>query len=183
MFALAIGLSTWLARTRPEAIDATLPLWPLATILFIPLAAYGVLSAHLFDIDLRIKWTIRRGTAGTIAVAAVLAVAKVAEAFLQRELGLVAGSLMAGPLLFAAPRLNRLGDRVANAALPSVQPTSAYFAFKKMEVYRAALEAALETGGIGERERASLDRLRRKLGIDSSDALATEAELDALPAR
>lgn len=80
-------------------------------------------------------------------------------------------------LLSTSSTLNKVGEKIANTAMPQVQPTPVYVQFKKLEVYRAAIEAAHETGGIGARERASLDRLRAKLGLDPTDCAAVEAEV------
>lgn len=146
-------------------------------VLFVCLLTYGILSTQLFDIDLRIKWTISRGTVASLALACVFVVSKLVEAYASRNLGFVAGAVAAGLLLFAAPRLNKLGDKVANTAMPQVQPTSDYLAYKKIEVYRAAVEAAHETGGLTEKDRASLDRLRAKLGLKTEDASAVERDV------
>jgi len=79
VFALAFGLRdlgwtmsyavfAWLMWTQPE-----LPAMPdigwfgklvyaLGTLLAVPLIAYGILRTQLFDIDLRIRWTIKQST-------------------------------------------------------------------------------------------------------------------------
>src|SRR5207245_833672 len=147
------------------------------TILYVPLLAYGILQTHLFDIDMKIKLGISRGTVATLGIIGVIVAAKIAELYLSRTLGYIAGGVVAGTMVVYALRLLKVGDRVANAAMPKVQPTSEYLAFKKLEVYRAAVESALETGGITTKERASLDRLCGKLNLASPDAAAVEAEL------
>ena len=146
-------------------------------ILFVSLLTYGILSTQLFDIDLRIKWGISRSTVVTIGIVAVLGALKTVEYSFNRTFGAIAAGLVAGIVLVLAPRLNKLGDKVANAAMPAVQPTTAYVTFKKLEVYRSAVEAAHETGGLTPKDRASLERLRAKLGLSASDAEAIEAEI------
>ena len=152
-------------------------MWPLSTIVFVPLLTYGILRSQLFDLDLKVKVGISRGTVVTVGLIVVLAAAKVAEFYLSRTYGFVAAGIAAGTMLVVTPRLNKMGDKVANAAMPSVQPTPAYVQFKKLEVYRAAVEAAHETGGIDDRQRATLDRLRQKLGLAVADTQAMEAEV------
>lgn len=149
----------------------------LGTLVYVPLLAYGILKTQLFDLDLKLKVGISRGTVVTFALIVVLGAAKVAEFYLSRTFGFIAGGVAAGTMLVVTPRLNKIGDKVANAALPQVQPTPAYLQFKKLEVYRAAVEATQETGGIDERERATLERLRTKLGLSPDDAAALEAEV------
>jgi hypothetical protein len=165
----ALGLLQ--ARAVAEATAAFAPA------VMVTLLAYGILSTQLFDIDLRIKAGISRSTVATLCLVAILAAAKVAEFYLNKTYGFVAGGVAAGAMLVLVPRLNKLGDKVANAAMPSVQPTSDYVAFKKLEVYRAAVEAAHETGGLGEKDRAALDRLGDKLGLKEADARAVERDV------
>ncbi|HUR25365.1 MAG TPA: hypothetical protein VM327_05040 [Candidatus Thermoplasmatota archaeon] len=161
------------------AAGAEIPplLGAVAAVLYAALLAYGILRTQLFDIDLRVKVGIRRSTVVTMVLVVALGAAKVAEFYLNKTYGLVAGGIAAGAMLVLTPRLNRMGEKVANTAMPQVQPTPVYLQFKKLEVYRAAVEAAQETGGIGPRERAGLDRLRDKLGLAAADCAAVEAEL------
>lgn len=153
----------------------------IGSLLFVALLAYALLSVQLFDIDLKIKWGAARGTVVVFIVIAALIVAKIVEFYLNKTLGLVFGGVAAGLTLFFAPRLNKLADKVANKALPAVQPTSGYLTFKKLEVYRAAVESAME-GGITPKDRGMLDRLQTKLGLAKDDAAAVEHELIPGPA-
>lgn len=148
----------------------------VALALFVVLLTYGILRTQLFDIDLKIRWGIQKGTIIGIIVAAAFVGEKLAENYLSREYGWVVGSVVAGLLVFAAPRLNKLGDKIASTALPQVQPTPAYLQFKKLEVYKAAVESAQETGGIDARQRRVLEKLRAKLVLSTSDCEAIEAE-------
>lgn len=165
------------ARSRMQLASYFISI--MGTLLYVPLLAYGILRTQLFDLDLRVKVGIRRSTVVTVMLVVVLAAAKIAEAYLNRTFGFVAGGVAAGAMLVLAPRLNKVGEKVANAAMPQVQPTPAYVTFKKLEVYRAAVESAQETGGIDERQRATLDKLRSKLGLAPDDARAVEAEVSA----
>ncbi len=150
---------------------------PIYLSFYAALLAYGILRSQLFDIDLKIKWGISRGTTVTILIIATLIVSKLAEFYLTREIGYVAGGVVAGLLLFVVPRLNKIGDKVAQKALPQVENTSQYVAFRKLEVYQAALQSAMESGGITPKERDTLGRLRVKLGISEQDAKQVEDEL------
>lgn len=156
--------------------------FPLGTLLYIPILAYGILRTQLFDLDLKVKVGISRSTVLTLAVIAVFVAAKVAELYLSRTIGYVAGGAMAGVMVVLSPRIMKVGDRVANAALPNVQSTPAYLQFKKLEVYKAAVESAQETGGIDARQRTILDKLRVKLGLPEADCAAIEGEVAPGPA-
>lgn len=148
----------------------------VAQLLYVAILSHAILRDHLFDIDLRVKWTVRRGAVVGIFVAAFFVAAAIAEQWLQ-QYGIVFGGAAVGLLLFALRPIERAADRLANAAMPGVLPTPAYVAHKKLEVYKAAVESARETGDVDARERAALDRLRQKLGIAEADARAVEAEV------
>ena len=167
----------------PAAAEVSSVVSGLTTILFVAFLTYGILSTQLFDVDLKIKVGISRSTVVTFGIVAVLGALKTVEYSFNRTFGAIAAGLVAGIVLVLAPRLNRLGDKVANAAMPAVQPTSEYVAYKKLEVYRAAIESAIEGDGkIDRAERAMLDRLRAKLGLSEADAAALEAELGGVTA-
>jgi hypothetical protein len=147
-------------------------------ILFVALLTYGIMRTQLFDIDLKIRWGIQKGTIVGVVVAAAFVGEKIAENYLSRAYGWIIGSVVAGLLVFAAPRLNKLGDKVAQTALPKVEMTPSYLHFKKLEVYKAAVESALEDDQvIDPKERQMLDRLRAKLALTEADAMAIETEL------
>jgi hypothetical protein len=61
--------------------------------------------------------------------------------------------------------------------MPNTQNTPEYAAIRKLEVYEATLAEALQEGGISEKERALLVRLRDSLGISEADADAIEGDL------
>lgn len=153
----------------------------------IVLLAYAILKWKLLDIEIRLKWTLRRGTLVAVFLATFFVVAAIAEQWLQRY-GILVGGIGVGLLLFALRPIERAADRFAERAMPGVQATPEYLTFKRFEMYRAAVEAAQETGGIDDRERAKLERLRQKMGLSVGDATALEAEVrsrggDVTPAR
>lgn len=212
VFSLAVAVDTWrrapqgsVLRQKAKAYavafgtrDVTyvalivldFTLWPEASalgfawgaILFVPLLAYAALKVQLFDIDLRIKWTIRRGTVIAILAVAFVIVAETAQNWLSDSYGYLAGGLAAGALLLALRPLDRVGAKVADAAMPRVEETPTYVAYRKMEVYKAALEGASQDGEITPKEREMLRRLRESLQIADADASALEHDLHAVVA-
>jgi hypothetical protein len=141
------------------------------------LIARGMLRYQMFGFDLKVKWTIQRGTVAAIILGAFFIAAQVAQNYLAGALGWLAGGAAAGLLLFAIKPLERFAMRLSDRAMPKTTGTPEYVAFRKLEVYKAAVESAHETGGISARERASLDRLRAKLGIGELDASAVEGDV------
>jgi hypothetical protein len=179
-FALFLAIILFFPPSDPALLEllGAYP-WPVLNIWLTLFLAYGILKTQLFDIDLKIKWTIKQSTVAAAFVAVFFTVSEIAQSVFQSSLGSIAGIIAAGALVFALAPLQRAADRVADAALPNVAATADYLTYKKLEVYRATVEGALEDGEITERERAMLTRLREKLGITAQDALALETDLMA----
>lgn len=159
--------SAWLAKI----------VYAAGTLFAVPLIAYGILRTQLFDIDLRIQWTIKQSTVAAVFVAIFYLVSEGADRLLSSELGNVFGLLASALVMFFLAPLQRFADRVAGAAMPNTENTSEYAAFRKLQVYEAALAEALPDGRISARERDLLNRLRDSLGIAEADARAIEREL------
>lgn len=152
-------------------------LYPLGTLLAVPLIAYGILRTQLFDIDLRIRWTIKQSTLAGIFVALVYFLSEGADRFLSSELGSWAGLIASAIVVFFLAPLQRFAERVASAAMPNTKNTPEYTRYRKMQVYEAAVAEALAEGGITHKERALLARLRDSLEISAADAEALERDL------
>ncbi|MBI4394017.1 MAG: hypothetical protein HY556_09520 [Euryarchaeota archaeon] len=87
-------------------------------ILFVLLVSYGIVRTHLFDVDLKIKWTIKQSTVAAAFIAVFFIASEAAQAFFAGSLGPYVGIVAAGALVFALAPLQRAADRVANAAMP-----------------------------------------------------------------
>lgn len=160
---LSYGIFAWLIWTQPELNTMTDEAWlgklvyALGTLLAVPMIAYGILRAHLFDIDLRIQWTIKQSTLATIVVTLIFLLTEGADRFLSAELGNFVGLLAAAVVVFFLTPLQRFAERVASAAMPNTENTPEYAMFRKLQVY--------------------LERLRDSLGISAADADSIEREL------
>lgn len=154
----------------------TLPWWEvsLAYTVATGILVYGILRTHLFDIDLKVKWTLRRGTLVGAFVVVFLAVAEIAQGILSDAYGYAAGGLAAALMLLAIRPLDRLAARVADSAMPEVQETEGYKLVRKHLVYRAAVESVLEDGEVTPKERRVLATLADELGLSSREALDIE---------
>jgi hypothetical protein len=147
------------------------------TLFAIPLITYGILRTQLFDIDLRIRWTIKQSTLATIFVTLIFLISEGADRLLSAELGNFAGLLAAAVVVFFLAPLQRFAERVASVAMPNTHNTPEYAAHRKMQVYEAALAEALQEGGISGKERSLLNRLRDSLDISATDAETMEQDL------
>ena len=194
IFALAFGLrdlgwglsyaiGAWVMWTTSDQFAMTDLAWlgkfvyALGTLFAVPLIAYGILRAHLFDIDLRIQWTIKQSTLATVFVTLIFLVSEGADRLLSAELGNFAGLLAAAVVVFFLAPLQRFAEGVASVAMPNTKNTPEYAAHRKMQVYEAAVGEAVPDGIISDRERALLNSLRESLGISAADADALEGEL------
>lgn len=137
-----------------------------ASIIFaLPLLAYGLLKTQVFDIDLKIKWSVERATLAAIFLTVILGTIALVGRITTEELGIAAGGIGAALLLFAILPLHRFSERVADRLMPGARASDDYLTARKLQVYRAALEDIWAEGG-GEAEDAHvLAALRRGLGI------------------
>jgi hypothetical protein len=130
----------------------------------------------LFDIDLRVKWTIRQSTLAAM-IAIVYFTTEAADRLLSQELGAWPGLAAAALIVYLLAPLQRLSERVANHVMPRTVSTPEYLAYRKMQIYEAALTEALGGEGISQKERAILSRLRESLEVSADDARAMEDQL------
>ena len=91
--------------------------------------------------------------------------------------GAAVGAIVAGLMLFGLDHIRQFAGKIANEAMPAVTATPEYLAYRKLEVYLAAFEGLYADAQVSGKERATLDRLRVKLGIQPGDALALEAQI------
>ena len=182
-WAFVYGFAIWMIRAgvyavvEEQATSIAYILYACGTLFAVPLIAYGILRSHLFDIDLRIRWTIKQSTLATIVVTLIFVFSEGADRFLSAELGNFAGLLAAAVVVFFLAPLQRLAESVAGAAMPNTQDTPEYLAYRKLQVYESAITEANFEDGISDKERSLLNSLRDSLGISSLDADALERDL------
>jgi hypothetical protein len=140
------------------------------------LIARALLWDQILDIDIKIKWTLKRGTLVGMVLALFLVATAVAEQYLQGY-GFVVGGGAIGLLLFALRPIERAIDRLADRAMPKTTGTPEYLAQRKHEIYRAAIEDMAADGAITVKERSALLRLAKNLGLDGNDAMRIESEV------
>ncbi len=150
-----------------------------AVIIYVPLVAYGVLRVQLFDIDLRIKRTLKRSTIAAAFVAAFFIVSEFAGLYLSDRLGAALGILATGMLIFFMEPIQGAAERFSDAAMPNTRKTPEYENFRKLQVYASAVQAALEDGRISKRQRRVLDSMIRSMGIDGPVAAKLESDARA----
>jgi hypothetical protein len=148
----------------------------LARIAAVMIIVASVLRYQLFDYELKLKWTLERGTLVAVILFAFVVTTAIAEQFLQGY-GFLVGGLAIGCLLFALRPIERAIDRMADRAMPKTTGTPEYLALRKHEIYRAAIEDMAADGAITVKERSALLRLAKNLGLDGNDAMRIESEV------
>jgi hypothetical protein len=148
----------------------------VANLLFALLLSYGILKAQLFDIDVKLRWTVKRGTLAGIFLGVFFVTTQLAQNFLSTEYGWAYGGAVAGLMLFAISPMQRVAERVAATAVPA-RTEATGLEGRKAEIYKAALEGALQDGVVTDRERTMLQRLQLELGIANAEARTLEADV------
>jgi hypothetical protein len=165
------------AHMTPGTFFMLLQLYALTLLAYVLLVSYGVLTAQLFDIDLKVRWTVRQSTVAAAFVAVFFFVSEGVQTFLSVQLGNFLGVAAAALLVFFIAPLRRAADRVADFAVPGARSGSDYEAFRKLQVYHAALEGVYSDDQVTAKERLILQRLAGAMGIAAADAERLEQDM------
>ncbi|MBW3582605.1 MAG: hypothetical protein KY455_05840 [Euryarchaeota archaeon] len=175
-FMLLFGFFDGGGLSQTQQVWGEAILFPLPILWFVAWLSYGILKTQLFDIDLKIKWTIKQSTLAAAFVAVFFLVSEGAAEFLGERTGSAYWGIAATALLvFALAPLQRAAARVADLALPHVREDDPdYVRLRKADVYGAALAGALADGEVTMREREMLTRLQLELGVSNREAREME---------
>ena len=143
--------------------------------IYVLLLAYAVLKMQLFDIDLKVKFAIQKGTVVALVGGLFLVGSELLEALVPVQSTML-GVVVALVILVLLRPIQRLAQHMVGGVMQGVDETPAYLEARKMEIYRAAVEGAVEDGVITVKERSILERLREKLELSEADAKAVELE-------
>lgn len=147
-----------------------------AYLAYVILMSYGVLQAQLFDIDVRIRGVLRRSTVVAVIAGFFFVGSEILETLLPVG-DAVLGIFMAAVIVLLLRPLQRVAERVAARILPAVPDTDDNLDARKLDLYRAALEGALQDGVVTDREAEILRRLRAELGISEEEAARVRREM------
>jgi len=173
------GASFWMTWTNSFSPESDLfwqvkIIYALGTLMAVPLIAYGILRGHLFDLDLRIRWTLKQSTYAAAVLAITFVVSEGIEMLVASELGEKWGLVAAVVALLLLKPLQGFAEKVVSLLMPNTRNTAEYMNSRKVEVYEEAVTEAHAEGGISAKERSLLVRLRDSLGIAESEAEAIE---------
>ncbi|MGQ0536137.1 MAG: hypothetical protein ACT4PT_08700, partial [Methanobacteriota archaeon] len=92
------------------------------------------------------------------------------------------GVVAAGLLVFALAPLQKVADRIANAAVPQpgsgMREAGSGGRASKLDVYRATARRLLADGRFSREDERTLARLAQELGIGAADALDVREALE-----
>ena len=167
-------------QSTSQTITTTTFLFGVWRLLAASLVAYALVRHRFLDLDLRINWTISRGTVLAILIATFLVVSKIIENALNSKLGVIFGGVATGLLMLAIKPLERLGDRVANGVHPrGRRQRKSLEAEQRLAIFREQATLVWSDGHIGRKERLLLDSLREQLGLDAAAAASIEHDAAA----
>jgi len=156
-----------------------LGLWRLSLPL---LATYALVRFGLFELEVRMKRSIQRVVVAVLFVLVFFAVSEGAENLLGGT-GSVYGLLAAILLALLLTPLERVADRIADAAMPDVASVHELGRHERRLLYTALARSAWSSGRVSPDERKLLDVARGHLGIEAKQAERIESELAAHRAR
>ena len=155
------------------------PLVELMYAVFVPLLAYAILRYQLFNIDLRVRFALRHGFAGAIIAGGFFVVSEVLESVFPVE-GVVTGVVLAIVIATLLKPAQSMAEGIATRLMPNVRDEPDYHDRRRVDIFRAAVEGALQDGFISDDERQILTRLGEELRITSHDAARMEREVRSI---
>lgn len=139
------------------------------------LVTYGVLRYSLFDIDVRLKTSFRRGTVAAVFVAAYFLVSEAAaELFAGVSGSAYLGIAAAALLLLALHPIQGLAERVVERVMPGTKPLLDVGHDEALAFCREHVDLMWMDGHLSAKDRLVLANLRTRLGLDLESAEAIE---------
>lgn len=143
------------------------------------LVGYGVARHSLFDLDLKVKWTVKQSTVAAAFIAVFFLVSEGAQEFFAAQAGLgpYLGIGAAAVLVFALAPLQRLAENVADRAVPGTKEVSEMDGAERAQLFREQVELVWMDGTLSSKDRLVLSNLRDRLGLDTEEAERIEVEV------
>lgn len=169
-----------------QRIDQAAPDWTLAYNLWLdaivtsaqPILVFIALARRrIFDLDLRLRFTIRQSTLAATFVAIYFAVSEGAAAIFTNRWGPGLGIAAAALLVFGIAPLHRAAESLAARATPQARPVEAMDDADRQGVYRDQAALLWADGALSSKERRALDQLRTRLDIAAADAMRIESSV------
>lgn len=154
-------------------------IWGMGRVIAAAIIGYSIVRHQILGFDVKVRWTISRGTIAAAFIAVFVGVQTFVSEFFTNTGGLITGAVAAAGLVFFLAPLQSLAEKVAGAATQDAKPPAAQSQDERLETYRATARSAWSDGAIDAKERALLDTLREALGLSYEQAARIES--DAAP--
>ncbi len=139
------------------------------------LLGYAVVRHRAFDIDVKLRFTLKQSTLAAVFVAVFVGVQSFVGEFFTATAGLVGGAVATTILVFALAPLQGMAERVAQRALPNATPIPARPADARNQLYADLAAAAWADGMVTAKEAHVLETARTRLGLSLEEAHALDA--------
>jgi len=150
------------------------PGYAMVYMVYVLLLAYAVLKMQLFDIDLKVKFAIEKGTLVALVGGLFVICSELLEELVPVETTFLRVAVAVVILMLLRP-IQRLTLRIVGPIMRDVNETPAYLDARKLQVYQAAVEGVFEDGVITEKEEERfLERLRDSLELSEADTNAVK---------
>jgi hypothetical protein len=174
---LALSLAASILTERLQDPTLALANAGFSRLLTAGLVAYALLSRQLLEVDVVIRWTIKRGTVVGILLATFFVASQLMQSLLPNVLGgPVWGGVAVGLLLFAIAPLQRFAERLSEKAMPHAKKVGEMAHGDREAIYLDLARSAWKDGTIDRSERALLDQLQEKLGLSADAAKRLERQ-------
>ncbi len=141
------------------------------------LVTYALVRYQVFELDVKLKWTLKQSTVAAIFVAVFFAVSELAQQLFSETIGPYVGVAATAVLVFAIAPLQRVADRFASAAMPHVKPVAEQSEAERATLYREQARVAWSGGTLTAKDRRILDVARERLGLTHEEAARLERDV------
>ncbi len=147
----------------------------LTRVIAVFLLGYAVVRHRAFDIDLKLRFTLKQSTLAAVFIAVFVGVQSLVGEFFTATAGLIGGAVATAILVFALAPLQAMAERVAHRALPHATPIPARPAEARSQLYAELAAAAWADGLVTAKEANVLETARVQLGLSLEQAHRLDA--------
>ena len=138
-------------------------------------------SDALFDIDVKLKLTVKRSTVAAVFVTAYFLVSEIAAQLFEDFSGSAyLGIAAAGLLLLIINHIERIVSVFVDGSMPNTKPLPELDSTESIAFYRDQVELMWMDGGLTPKDRLVLANLRAKLQLGAEIAEKIELEIVAI---
>lgn len=159
---------------RAEAAILLAGIWRMPLPLFV---AYALVRYQLFDLDVKVRRTVKRSALLFVFLAVFFLGSETAEIVVSEQIGPLFGLGAAVLLTLALRPVERLAGRVAAAVVPGARTVEEMDPDERLDLYREQVAIAYADGNLTDKERRMLKAARERLELSEDEADAVESRV------